>query len=94
MEKSFWVTGRDNEVSCHLFVYNLVDQHLKPVWMSSALDPPVKNLKIKDTDGDGRNEPVVTDCHHRRPWFSGRGVTSTSEVTTWQWQDWGFYRVK
>lgn len=91
--RPFWDTGKDNRFSCHLYVFNLVNQRLKPIWMSSALDRPIKDMRIKDTNGDGKNEIMVTEYH---PWWrriSVRGISATSEVTTWQWQEWGFYRL-
>jgi hypothetical protein len=92
--RPFWHTGPDHELTCHLYVYNLVNKRLKPVWMSSALDQPIKNLEIKDTDGDGRNELFVTGYHSywQRLWVHSK--SPVNKVTTWQWQDWGFCRVK
>lgn len=92
--RPFWVTGQDNEFTCHLYIYNLASQRLKPIWMSSALDPPIKGMRIRDTDGDRRNELLITEDYSWHQWFSLPGKSPGSEVTTWQWQDWGFYRLE
>ncbi len=91
--RPFWHTGRDHELTCHLYVYNLVNHRLKPIWMSSALDRPIKDMQIKDTNKDGKNELLVTE-YNGRQWFWVWDKTPVSEVTTWQWQEWGFFRVK
>lgn len=77
--KPMWFIGDDNEVSNHLFVYNLAQGKMKPAWCSSALDEPIQELSVRDEDGDGRSELVVQE--------------SGGSFTLWRWRDWGFYRA-
>ncbi len=91
--RPFWHTGRDTRFTCHLYVFNLADLHLKPVWMSSALDRPIKSITITDLDGDGRNELLTTEGCYWWQLFSRFCGSPTNNGAIWQWQDWGFYRV-
>lgn len=90
--RPFWHTGQNQEFTCHLYVYNLINQRLKPIWMSSALDRPIKDMIIRDSDDDGRNELHVTEYHSWWQRFSKRA--RANKITTWQWKDWGFCRLK
>lgn len=91
--RPFWHTGRDTSLTCHLYVFNLIDRHLKPVWMSSALDRPIDSMTITDIDGDGRNELLVAEGCYWWQLFSGSCGSRAGDVAAWRWQDWGFYRV-
>jgi hypothetical protein len=61
--RPFWFQGPDTEYCNHLYVFILDHGKMRPVWMSSKLDPPIARLSIYDADGDGRNELVVTERH-------------------------------
>lgn len=89
--RPFWHTGPNDELTCHLYVYNLVNKDLKPRWMSSALDQPIKDLGIADIDGDGLNELLVTGYGNRRLQLF-KPDSPEGEAAVWQWRDWGFYR--
>lgn len=92
-DKPFWVTEDDPRRSNHLFVLNLIQGKMKPVWFSSALDRPIQALEVKDLDQDGKNELVVQE---ERTWWDrirDRGGPFAESTTYWQWKSWGFYRV-
>ena len=91
--RPFWHTGPDARFTCHLYVFNLTNRHQKPLWMSSALDRPIDSITIKDIDGDGRNELLITEGCYWWQLFNGFCGSTAGEVATWRWQDWGFYRV-
>lgn len=76
--RPMWLEEKDDEYTCHLFVYRLIAGKIQPVWCSSALDRPIKELKAADTDNDG-----LLELHVRE------NFTTT---TTWQWQNWGFFQ--
>ncbi|NLW44833.1 MAG: hypothetical protein GXY92_06575 [Syntrophomonadaceae bacterium] len=91
--RPFWHTGRDAGFTCHLYVFNLANRHLKPVWMSSALDRPIDSITITDIDDDGRNELLVTEGWYWWQFFNRFRGSTTGDIAAWEWQDWGFYRV-
>ncbi|MDH7578906.1 MAG: VCBS repeat-containing protein [Bacillota bacterium] len=80
-DKPFWVTGSDEDVKNHLFIYDLAHGSLKPVWLSSNLDAPILELSIEDVDGDGKNELLVVEGDYTSP---------SRQKTVWQWNGWGF----
>jgi hypothetical protein len=82
--KPFWVKENDESMKNHLFIFNLEEDRLKPIWMSSNLDNPIKALHIEDSDGDGKKELVVSEGRYGFPGFLG------TRTTTWQWSEWGF----
>ena len=103
-DKPFWVKEEDTQLSNHLFVLNLLQGQLKPVWFSSALDRPIQSLTVRDFNQDGKNELVVQEepvGESRTPWtrlrnlvFGTPGSAAADTTTTyWQWQSWGFYRL-
>lgn len=90
--KPFWFTGTDNEYSCHLFVYKILAGKMKEVWCSSALEFPIINLEVKDTNGDGRNELNVTEGPRTGFAYALRQCFIQQE-SKWIWNGWGFERV-
>lgn len=90
-DKPFWLTGSDSQLSNHLFVYDLVGQKLKPVWMSSALDRPIQALQVQDINDDGMNELLVQEKGNL-PLTLSR-VLPGSAQTVMQWRGWGFYQL-
>jgi hypothetical protein len=94
LDKPFWITEDDQRLSNHLFVLNLIQGKMRPVWFSSALDQPIQALEVKDIDQDGKNELVVQE---KRSWLTrirGRGGSSRESITYWQWKSWGFDRIE
>lgn len=88
-DKPFWMKGEDQRRTNHLFVFDLVNDQLKPVWMSSALEPPIQSLEIKDMNHDGKNELVVDE----RDTFWRRIFYKQEQMSLWRWDDWGFSRL-
>lgn len=90
--KPFWVKGPDDKYTCHLFLYRLRSGRMKEVWCSSALQYPIIDLDVKDTDADGLNElnvregPETGFAYPLRQFFLRRD-------SKWIWKDWGFARV-
>lgn len=87
-DKPFWIQLNDQQTQCHLFLFNLLDNKIKPVWMSSALHRPIKSLQIKDINQDGKNELVVQESSY---YPLSRLINSDASTTLWQWNGWGFY---
>lgn len=102
-DKPFWIKDDDTRLSNHLFVLNLRQGQLKPVWFSSALDRPIQRLTVRDFNQDGKNELVVQEepaGEGRAGWIRLRdwilrspGSAAADTTTYWQWQSWGFYRL-
>jgi hypothetical protein len=62
----FWEKENDQEISNHLFLYQLFDgatgqSYLRMVWGSSALDQPIIEMALVDLDKDGKNELAVLE---------------------------------
>lgn len=83
--RPFWVTEDDPRVRNHLFIFDLVNGVIKPVWQSSNLDCPNYEIELVDVDGDGQNELLVVEGDYDEPDIRRVGV--------WKWNDWGFYKV-
>ncbi len=83
--KPFWVTQDDPSVKNHLFVVDLVNGAMKPVWQSSNLDCPNRDIDLVDLDGDGQNELLATEGDYDNP--------EDRRMSVWKWNDWGFYKV-
>jgi hypothetical protein len=90
--KPFWVLKDDLRFSNHLFLYNQQQDRMKPLWMSSALDRPIKTLKIADPNNDGKNELLVQEGSYSIYGWIKAAYTSP-EFEVWQWKGWGFYRL-
>ncbi|MEA4925882.1 MAG: hypothetical protein VB084_11285 [Syntrophomonadaceae bacterium] len=90
--KPFWTSRDDRRFSHHLFMYNLRQGQIKPLWMSSALDRPIKSLRIADPDNDGKNELLVQDGSYSLwGWIKASAVSPAFQA--WQWKGWGFYQL-
>ncbi|HHV57094.1 MAG TPA: hypothetical protein GXX50_04935 [Firmicutes bacterium] len=83
--KPFWITEDDNSVKNHLFIFDLVDDAVKPIWQSSNLDRPICEMAFTDLDANGENELVVTEGSYTAP--------ADRQLTIWQWNGWGFARL-
>jgi len=91
-DKPFWILQDDLRFSNHLFLYNLLQDRMKPLWMSSALDRPIKTLKIADPNNDGKNELLVQEgSYYISGWI--KASSTSTKYTLWQWKGWGFYRL-
>ncbi len=91
-DRPFWILQDDLRFSNHLFLYNLQQDQIKPLWMSSALDRPIKTFKIADSDNDGKNELLVQEGSYSISGWIKVACTSP-EFIVWQWKGWGFYRL-
>lgn len=91
----FWHGAKDRSYKNHLFVYKLENKTIKPVWCSSNLDNPLISFTIEDVDGDCLNELVVKEGQYRK--LAGERYSldakSIIRTTTWQWKEWGFYKI-
>ena len=83
--KPFWVTEEDKRIRNHLFIFDLVNGALKPVWQSSNLDRPNYAIALKDLDGDGQNELIATEGDYNDP--------ERRQITYWKWEGWGFFQI-
>lgn len=83
--KPFWITENDPSIKNHLFIFDLVDDTVKPIWQSSNLDRPIREFAFTDLDTDGKTELVVTEGSYTDP--------ADRRLTLWQWNGWGFSRL-
>lgn len=90
--KPFWIKGQDNNYTCHLFLYRLLSGKMKEVWCSSALEYPIINLDVKDSNADGLNELNVLQGPRAGFAYALRQYVNQQE-TKWLWSDWGFKRI-
>ncbi len=90
-DKPFWIHMDDKQIRCHLFLYDLAGDHAKPLWMSSALDQPIKSLQIQDMNEDGKNELIIQEGSYS--FLSCVLNFHASEPALWQWKGWGFYQL-
>ncbi|HHV16186.1 MAG TPA: hypothetical protein GXX58_06390 [Gelria sp.] len=89
--KPLWYEREENNYSCHLFVYQLIENKLIPRWCSSALDRPIKSFTI-EKDSSEHTYLAVEEGYYstycaRRPIIWGK------EHSNWTWKQWGFYRM-
>lgn len=89
--KPFWFTGPDDKYTCHLFLYRLRSGRMKELWCSSALQYPIINLEVKDSDADGLNELNVREGPETGFAYPLRQLFFHQD-TKWIWKDWGFAR--
>ncbi|HHV77264.1 MAG TPA: hypothetical protein GXX39_07840 [Syntrophothermus lipocalidus] len=91
--RPFWVSGDDGKWWNHLYVYRLVGNRMKPVWMSSGLERPVLQLEVRDVDGDKACEMIITESRYRWfPYFLSK-VPLGRACSVWRWEGWGFSRL-
>ncbi|NSW82465.1 MAG: hypothetical protein HPY90_04180 [Syntrophothermus sp.] len=91
--RPFWVSGDDGKWWNHLYLYRLVGNQMKPVWMSSGLERPVLELEAGDVDGDKALEMIVTESRYRWLSYSLRRFPLGRERSVWRWNGWGFSRL-
>lgn len=89
--RPFWLKADSHKNSSHLFIYSYRQDLPRPVWMSSALDKPIKECSVVDINHDGLKDLAVKEGEYTQRSFPG--TVTTQETTFWQWQQWGFYRI-
>ncbi len=89
--KPLWSEHNDNSYSCHLFVYQLNNNKLRPRWCSSALDKPIKSFKIKDSVTGNKVLAVEEGC--LSTYCCGHALFLGKAYSNWTWNQWGFYRL-
>lgn len=85
-QKPFWVEEEEPGVNNHLFIFNLEEGKIRPVWQSSRLDRPNYRAALLDHNGDGQNELMALEGCYNDP--------SLQKVTLWTWNGWGFSRIE
>ena len=81
--KPFWMKTEDTAWSNHLYVYSLVGDHIKPVWCSSALRKPLRDLQIVSDPQDGKNYLTGRE-------YKWKLTIGTQNDLLLKWNDWGF----
>jgi len=82
----FWLEENTKEWGSHLFVYGMRDGGIRPIWCSSTLDAPIKEMIAGDINRDGKSELVVLEGDYNNPknkWGDYLAI--------WSWNDWGFF---
>jgi len=93
--KPFWVKDNDTKISNHLFLYQLELDKLsslssfKMIWGSSALDFPIKEMKLGDFDNDGKNELAVLESNCGRY----EQKCEKNNLGIWRWGNFSFYNI-
>ena len=74
--RPFWVEENDSDLSEHIFIYKCDPDRLRPVWMSSALDLPVRDWTA---DSEGRLRLTAPDGTERTAAWEGWGLKYPDE---------------
>lgn len=69
----------------HLFIYGWSGAEWRPVWCSSPIADPIRELAVGDLDGDGANELAVLEGSYDAPVGE-----PARHITVWRWNGWGF----
>lgn len=81
----FEPTFEEGSLRNHLFLYGWRDGKWRPLWSSSPIADPIRELAVGDIDGDGANELVVLEGSY------GDALDEPARrVTLWRWNGWGF----
>ena len=88
------MTNEDAAVRCHLFVYSIKDNMVKPLWCSSSLPRPIYSFEL--------DEPKLNASDERTPILSGARLLTREGAYTedysrtasneymYEWNSWGF----
>lgn len=78
--KPFWVEKDERKWSQHIFVYEYVNDNIKPKWMSSYIGQDVADIAVSNDIAakNNSNRLFLTDTN--------------GEMSCWIWDSWGFTR--
>ncbi len=83
------MTNEDAAILCHLFVYSIKDNRVKPLWCSSNLPRPIYSFELNE---DGEQTPTQSGV--RLVTLEGTYTEDHSETTPteymYEWSSWGF----
>ena len=77
--RPFWVEENDSDLSEHIFIYKCDPDQLRPIWMSSALDLPVRDWTA---DAEGRLHLTAPDGSEQAAAWEGWGLKYLDEAET------------
>lgn len=83
--KPFWVKENDQSVKNHFFVFNFKAGRVTPLWQSSNLEKPNKEIAIADINGDNKNDLVAIEGN-----YEDEKNCEENYIAVWQWNGWGF----
>jgi hypothetical protein len=69
----------------HLFVYGWREDGWQPLWCSSPIADPIREMAAGDVDGDGVHELVVLEGSYAETLDA-----PARHVAVWRWNGWGF----
>ncbi|MDR3121836.1 MAG: CapA family protein [Clostridiales bacterium] len=83
------MANEDAAVRCHLFVYSIKDNRVKPLWCSSNLPRPIYSFEL---NMDGERTPTLSGallatCEGA---YTDDYRTTVSSGYTYEWNGWGF----
>ncbi|MDR1328494.1 MAG: CapA family protein [Oscillospiraceae bacterium] len=83
------MTNDDASVRCHLYVYSVKDDRVKPLWCSSTLPRPIYSFEL---DAGGERTPVLsgTLLITQEGSYTGDYGKTASTGYTYEWNGWGF----
>jgi hypothetical protein len=84
-----WESENDTSVKNHLFVFELKDNEVRPVWQSSNLPVPNCDISFYDTGNDGTVELVAYEGQYSES--SENTECQPTHLAVFRWNQWGFY---
>lgn len=81
----FWVEENDTDLGNHFFIYGFKEGEIRPVWCSSTIDDPIKEMTASDINGDGKDELIVLEGT-----YDQSQDALAKYVSIWSWNGWGF----
>jgi len=82
----FWLKENTKEWGNHLFIYGWRDEKIRPIWCSSTLDAPIKEMAVGDTNNDSELDLIVLEGNYENPENNWADY-----LTIWSWNSWGFF---
>jgi hypothetical protein len=83
------MTNEDAAVRCHLFVYSMKDDRVKPLWCSSSLPRPIDSFEL---DAGGEQTPVLSGARlvTQEGMYTEDDRETAATAYTYAWSGWGF----
>ncbi len=81
----FQLPFEEGSLRNHLFLYGWREGAWRPLWCSSPLADPIRELAVGDVDADRAEELLVLEGSYDDPLDE-----AAYHVTLWRWNGWGF----
>lgn len=86
------MANEDATVRCHLFVYSIKDNRVKPLWCSSNLPRPIYSFEL---NADGEQTPTLSGVRlvTQEGVYTGDYSKTEPAEYIYEWSSWGFSPV-